>query len=142
MGPRNPLAARSASATTFVVAAVSVLAMSNAQIRRESTARAAALEQKDAALTTARDAVNQMLTDVASEKFNDVPIAHPLRLSLLKGAQRFYEELIQFNRGGQVARTGNGEVLYNLGGLQRELGQNEDVSAFFAAGNRVFIGNG
>lgn len=63
--------------------------MSNAQTRRESAARAAALQQKDAALATARDAVNQMLTDVANEKFNNVPIAHPLRVSLLKDAYGF-----------------------------------------------------
>ena len=42
-----------AALVALIVAAVSVLAVSNAQIRRESAARAAALHQKDAALATA-----------------------------------------------------------------------------------------
>jgi tetratricopeptide (TPR) repeat protein/predicted Ser/Thr protein kinase len=125
-GRRNPLAAGlTAAVAALVVAAVSVLAVSNAQIRRESVARAAALQQKDAALATARDAVNQMLTDVASEKFNNVPIAHPLRVSLLKGAQRFYEQLMQLNEADKSLVPEMAQVLYNMAGLQRELGQKE-----------------
>ena len=116
-----------AALAALVFAAVSVLAVSNAQIRRESAARAAALQQKDAALATARDAVNQMLTDVASEKFNNVPIAHPLRVSLLKDAQRFYEELMQLNEADKSLVPEMAQVLYNMAGLQRELGQKEDA---------------
>jgi tRNA A-37 threonylcarbamoyl transferase component Bud32 len=82
-GRRNPLAAGLAAAlaalAALIVTAVSVLAVSNAQIRRESAARATALQQKDAALTTARDAVNQMLTDVANEKFNNVSVRYGRR---------------------------------------------------------------
>ena len=125
---RNPLAAGlTAALATLIIAAVSVLSISNAQIRRESAARAVALQQKDAALATARDAVNQMLTDVANDKFNNVPIAHPLRVSLLKGAQQFYEELMQLNRTDRSLVPEMAEILYNLGGLQRELGQKEDA---------------
>ncbi len=127
-GRRNPLAAGlTAALTVLVIGALSVLAVSNAQIRRESAARAAALQQKDAALATARDAVNQMLTDVASEKFNNVPIAHPLRVSLLKGAQRFYEDLMQLNEADRSLVPELAQVLYNMAGLQRELGQKEDA---------------
>jgi len=127
-GRRNPLAAGLAAALAgLIVAAVSVLAVSNAQIRRESAARATALQQKDAALATARDAVNQMLTDVASEKFNNVPIAHPLRVSLLKGAQQFYEQLMQLNETDRSLVPEMAQVLYNMASLQRELGQKEDA---------------
>jgi tRNA A-37 threonylcarbamoyl transferase component Bud32/tetratricopeptide (TPR) repeat protein len=127
-GRRNPLAAGlTAALAVLIFAAVSVLAVSNSQIRRESAARAAALQQKDAALATARDAVNQMLTDVASEKFNNVPIAHPLRLSLLKGAFRFYEHLMQLNEADRSLVPEMAQVLYNMAGLQRELGQKEDA---------------
>src|SRR3954463_6881237 len=127
-GRRNPLTAGlTAAVAALIFAAVSVLAVSNAQIRRESAARAAALQQKDAALTTARDAVNQMLTDVASEKFNNVPIAHALRVSLLKGAQRFYEQLMQLNEADRSLVPEMAQVLYNMAGLQRELGQKEDA---------------
>ena len=119
---------------TLIIAAVSVLSISNAQIRRESAARAVALQQKDAALATARDAVNQMLTDVANDKFNNVPIAHPLRVSLLKGAQQFYEVLMQLNRTDRSLVPEMAEILYNLGGLQRELGQKEDAQCSLRRG--------
>jgi tetratricopeptide (TPR) repeat protein len=127
-GRRNPLpAGLTAAVATLVVTAVSVLAVSNAQIRRESAARAAALQQKDAALTTAHDAVNQMLKDVGSEKFSNVPIAHPLRVSLLKDALRFYEELMRLNEADRSLIPEMAQVLHNMGGLQRELGQKEDA---------------
>ena len=127
-GRRNPLAAGlTAAVAALVIVALSVLAVSNAQIRRESAARAAALQQKDAALATAHDAVNQMLTDVASEKFSNVPIAHPLRVSLLKDALRFYEELMRLNEADRSLVPEMAQVLYNMAQLQRELGQNEDA---------------
>jgi tetratricopeptide (TPR) repeat protein len=68
-----------------------------------------------------------MLTDVASEKFNNVPIAHPLRLSLLRGALRFYENLMQLDEADRSLVPEIAQVLYNMGGLQRELGQKEDA---------------
>src|SRR5262249_12965708 len=63
---RNRLVtALSATVVAVLLAAVTILAVSNSQIRSESAALSAALEQKDAALATAHEAVNQMLTEVA-----------------------------------------------------------------------------
>jgi tetratricopeptide (TPR) repeat protein len=68
-----------------------------------------------------------MLTDVASEKFSNVPISHPLRVSLLKDALRFYEELMRLNDADKSLAPEMAQVLYNISGLQRELGQKEDA---------------
>src|SRR4029079_14441733 len=80
---RNPVVASLAGAlVTLLVAAVVILTRSNSRIRRASAA-------KDAALMTARQAVDQMLTRVASEKLDDVPRAQPLRADLFADATRF-----------------------------------------------------
>ncbi|HEX4415788.1 MAG TPA: protein kinase, partial [Lacipirellulaceae bacterium] len=126
---RNPLAAGlSIAVVVLVVAAMSVLLVSNAQIRRESTDRAAALKQKSIALATAYDAIDQMLTGVANSRFNDVPKAGPLRVSLLQDALRYYESLIKYDEADAMLVPEMAKVLHSIATLQRELGQSEEAA--------------
>ena len=110
---------------TLLVAAVAILAISNARIRRESDARENALKQKDAALITARKAVDKMLTEVANKKFSNVPIAHPLRVALLTEALEFYDGLAVLAETDRSLGLEMAQVLESMAGLQRELGQND-----------------
>jgi tRNA A-37 threonylcarbamoyl transferase component Bud32/tetratricopeptide (TPR) repeat protein len=127
-GRRNPVAAGLAAAVAaLVVLAVGVLVASNASIRRQSAARAAALQQKDAALITARNAVNQMLTQVANEKIEDVAVAYPLRISLLQDALRFYEALAPLADEDQTVSHEMAGVLSSMAALQREMGERDEA---------------
>ena len=76
---RNPLVATLAGAVaTLLVAAVVILMYSNSRIRSEAFA-------EDRALTSARNAVHQLLTRVASEKLSDMPMSHPVRVGSARG---------------------------------------------------------
>jgi serine/threonine protein kinase len=125
---RNPLvAALSGAAAATLIGALIMLILSNWRIRSESAALAEALDQKDAALSTAHEAVNQMLTEVADKKFSDIPLGHPLRVSLLKDALKFYEGLAQLDEKRTALGPEMATVLHEMAGLQRELGQNEEA---------------
>jgi hypothetical protein len=117
-----------------LVAVVIILIVTNAQIRRESAERAVALEQKEAALETAHAAVNQMLTEVAEEKFRDIPLAHPLRVSLLNDALQFYKGLANLDEHRPSLTSDMAKVLHDMAGLQRELGKNDDARRSLSQG--------
>jgi hypothetical protein len=126
---RNPVVAGLTSAVaSLLVATIAILAISNTQIRRESEARADALKQKDAALATARQAVDEMLTEVANKKFSNAPVAHPLRVALLKDALRFYEGLAKLAESEGSLGPEMAQVLESMAGLQRELGQSQEAA--------------
>jgi serine/threonine protein kinase/tetratricopeptide (TPR) repeat protein len=121
--------------TSFVAAAllVGTAAATWQAIRatRESTAKATALIGKDAALATARQAVEQMLFRVGSNRLQDVPLSHPLRQSLLKDALQFYEALVPQSEGDPALRDQTADTLNAMGGIQRELGQYENARDSF-----------
>jgi serine/threonine protein kinase/tetratricopeptide (TPR) repeat protein len=98
---------------------------------RESSAKAAALLAKDAALVTARKAVDQMLVRVGSDTLKSVPLAHPLRQSLLNDALNFYEALLLETEDDATLREEAADVLNAMGGIQRELGQFKDAHNSF-----------
>jgi serine/threonine protein kinase len=120
--------ALTAAVATLLIAAVAILGVSNAQIRQQSEARAKALEQKDAALLTAREAVDQMLIEVANKKFSNMPVGHPLRVALLTDALRFYEGLAQLAENDQALAPEMATALHSMSNLQRELGQGAEAA--------------
>jgi tRNA A-37 threonylcarbamoyl transferase component Bud32/tetratricopeptide (TPR) repeat protein len=126
---RNPVVAGlTGTVASLLVAAVALLATSNAQIRHESDARARALRQKDAALDMAYLAVDQMLTRVANDKFSDLPMSHPLRQLLLEDALRLYQGFVaQADNPGRLQGE-MANVLHRMVGLQRELGRYADAA--------------
>jgi tetratricopeptide (TPR) repeat protein len=106
-----------------LLAAVVLLLVSNARIRREAVAREEALKSKEAALATAQDAVDRMLTQVASERFRDMPLSHPLRISLLEDARAYYERLSAHTANDSALQSKVAEVLHLHAGLLREVGE-------------------
>jgi eukaryotic-like serine/threonine-protein kinase len=126
---RNPLVSSLAgTVAVLLVVAVAILSLSNARIRRESAAMAIAVHDKDAALATAHEAVNQMLTRVASKTFADMPKSHPLRVALLEDALKFYDGLVSQEGAEPTLRHEMANVLITMAGLQRELGRYDDAA--------------
>jgi serine/threonine-protein kinase len=125
---RNPAVAALAGTTALLlIATLAILIVKNAGIRREAAA-------KDAALATARQAVDQMLMRVANYKLSNMPLGHPLRKALLQDALRFYEGLLP-QAGGDIAlRMDLASVLQNIGLIQRELGQFDDAIRSYERG--------
>ncbi|MCA9232437.1 MAG: protein kinase [Planctomycetales bacterium] len=106
--------------SAMLVAAVVLLTLTNARIRKAS-------EAKDAALSTAHQAVDQMLTRIADEQLLNVPMAEPLREALLKDALRFYEEFVDRADSDPTVRFELAKVLHSVSNIQRELGRNDDA---------------
>jgi serine/threonine protein kinase/tetratricopeptide (TPR) repeat protein len=122
--------------TTFFVTAALVLGTAVAiwqavRATRESAAKVEVLAQKDAALATARQAVDQMLVRVGSGRLNNVPLAHPLRQALLSDAMQFYEAFLRQAEDDLMLREEAADVLNAMGGIQRELGQHKEALASF-----------
>jgi tetratricopeptide (TPR) repeat protein len=122
--------------TTLVAAAASlagtaVITWQAIRATRESTAKAVALVEKDAALAMARQAVDQMLVRVGSDRLQSVPLAHPLRQSLLNDALRFYQALLLQIKDDATLHKEAADVLNALGGIERELGQYENAHRSF-----------
>jgi len=114
------VAALMGAVALLLVASVAILTASNASIRREAAA-------KDAALVTARQAVDQMLMRVANEKLSYMPLGHPLREALLKDALQFYEGFLAQADADSPVRENMAGVLNSLGVMQRELGRYDDA---------------
>jgi tetratricopeptide (TPR) repeat protein len=122
---RNPVVAVLLSTVAaLLVAAIVILAEVNARIRSEVAA-------KDAAITTAHQAVEHMLTRVANNKLSDVPLAHPLRESLLKDAVAFYEGFVSQGVAGVSIRENMATTLHELGAIQRDLARYDDARQSF-----------
>jgi tetratricopeptide (TPR) repeat protein len=117
---RNPMVATlTGTVALLLIAAVVTLTAKNASIRREAAA-------KDDALATARQAVDQMLTRVASDKLSNVALGHPLRESLLEDALKFYEGFLAQSASNAQIREDMAAVLNSMGCIQRELGRFDD----------------
>ena len=86
-----------------------------------------ALKEKDAALATARKAVDQMLTRTADETLSDVPLAQPLRRALFEDALEFYEGFVAQAQSDPSLRFEMARVLRNCGDVQRDLDRYEDA---------------
>ena len=124
----RPLVVSSAlSATALLVMGVVMLTISNAQIRRESAAKAIALAEKDAALAKAREAVDQMLTRVADEKLINVPLADPLRKALYEDALKFYEGFLQQAQSDPSLRLETAKALSKVSNIHREMGRPDEA---------------
>lgn len=122
---RNPLVAGLWSAVAaLMVAAIVILAVSNAHIRREATA-------KDAAMLQAREAVDQMLRRVARDKLSDVPLADPLRAALLQDAVTFYDGFVSQGVADAELRRNMAAVLHELGEVQVQLARYDEARRSF-----------
>ena len=120
---RNPLVATlAATIVMLLVSAIVILTRSNARIRSESAA-------KDQAMISARNAVHQLLSRVASEKLVNIPMSHPLRVGLLEDAVKAYEGLIALGDEDPAVRLQMADVLHSMAGIERELDREADAEA-------------
>jgi serine/threonine protein kinase/tetratricopeptide (TPR) repeat protein len=115
------------SAAAVIVASMTILVLSNTQIRQESAAKEIALKEKDAAFTMARKAVEQMLIRIAEGKLKDVPAAFPIRQAVLEDALLIYEGFNKEGKPDKNLRKDRASVLVIISGMQRDLGRYEDA---------------
>jgi eukaryotic-like serine/threonine-protein kinase len=113
----------------LLLTVIVILLVSNARIRNEARirdlalhAKDVALKDKDMALATAQEAVDRMLTQVASERFSDMPLSHPMRIALLEDALAFYERLAGQMGADRALRHQVATLLHTHAGLLREVG--------------------
>ncbi len=121
---RNPIVASLTGAVAaLLVAAVVILAVSNARIQRQSEQKLAALDQKNAALMTAGDAVQRMLVRIADDKLSGMPRTQPLRRALLQDAQAFYDGLLRQSGDDIDHARHTAELHFRVGKIYQELEQ-------------------
>jgi tetratricopeptide (TPR) repeat protein len=118
------VAALTAAVALLLIAAIAILSAKNAGIRHEAAA-------KDAALATARQAVDQMLMRVANDKLSNLPLGHPLREALLEDALKFYDGFLVQSASNAHIREDMAAVLNSMGCIQRELGRFDDACQTF-----------
>jgi eukaryotic-like serine/threonine-protein kinase len=117
------------SVAAIIVASMTILVLSNTQIRKESAAKEIALKEKDAALTMARKAVEQMLIRVAEGQLKDLPAAAHIRQAVLEDAIQILQIYDGFSKDGKLdrgLRKDRASVLIIISGIQREFGRYED----------------
>ena len=150
---RNPaLAATSALAIIWLVAAVVVLAISNARIASTSQALATALREKDGALRTAREnetlattseaqaraAVDQFLTRVTEDSLLKAPGLQALRRDLLRSALKFYDEFLKERSNDPGLRSALAGVHLRVGKILQDLGDNAGGKKSFEAARAIY----
>ena len=119
---RNRLVAGLVAAVALsLLTAMVILAWSNHRIRQENAG-------KDQAMASARDAVQQLLTRVASQKLDGIPRGHPLRVELLEDAAKAYEGLLALGDQDWKVREQLAEVLHTAAGLQRDLDRYDEAA--------------
>ncbi len=160
------LAAASALAIVGLVAAVVVLAISNARIARTSRDLATALDDKDGALKAAREsetqtkssaaerdrqrlraeageaqaraAVDQFLTRVTEEALLKAPGLQPLRRDLLRSALTFYDEFLKQRGDEPGLRAAMADVHRRVGNIQRDLGDDNGRRKSFLTARSIY----
>ena len=117
--------------TTTAVVAAALIAGTAVSTWQAVLARRAGLEataQRDRAvnhLRQAREAVDQMLTEVGQETLSRVPRMEPVRRALLEKALSFYEKFL-FQEGDDPAiRLEAGRAYRRVGEIRALLGQND-----------------
>jgi serine/threonine protein kinase len=164
---RNPaLAATSALAIAGLMAAVVVLAFSNARIARTSQALASALREKDGALKTAREseiqaqasakeagkervraeageaqaraAVDQFLTRVTEDALLTAPGLQVVRRDLLRSALRFYDDFVKQRGDDPNLRAALADVQLRVGRIQQDLADTAGGQKSFQAARSIY----
>ncbi|MGD9632352.1 MAG: serine/threonine protein kinase [Pirellulales bacterium] len=108
------------SLAALTTAAIAILVISNLRIRQASAA-------KDAALATAYQAVDQMLTRTADVRLSGVPLAQPLQTALLEDALKFYDGFLAQAESNVVLDTKVSDVLGRICLIQRQLGRFQEA---------------
>jgi len=101
---------------------------------RARKAEADALAQRDRAETNfrrARDAVDQMLTEVSEKALAEIPQAEPIRRALLEKAAAFYRDFLSEQAADPALRGETARAHSRLGALETDLGHFPDAARAF-----------
>jgi serine/threonine protein kinase len=125
-GRRHP----SAVVSTLVVFVLATLGLSFGIVRVDWERNKAMAQQRRAEtyLGQAREAVDQMLTEVGQETLSNVPHLEPVRRALLEKALGFYEKLLTREGDDLAIRLETGRAYRRVGDIQHLLGQNDRAS--------------
>ena len=95
----------------------------------ESQRQQAEVARKEATanLQKAREAVDKMLTRVASDTLDDVPQMEPVRKALLEDALKFYQGFLQQKHANPALRLDTGRALERVGFIYHYFGQHDDA---------------
>jgi serine/threonine-protein kinase len=116
-----------AGLTALFVTVLAALAASTVLIGRESARREAQRQRAEENFTRAREAVDQMLTEVAEVELADVPHMQSVRKTLLEKARQFYREFLDQKSNDPAVRREAGRSHLRLGEIDRLLG--DDLAA-------------
>ena len=104
------------------------------QSDRAKKAEADAVSQRDRAETNfrrARDAVDQMLTEVSERALAEVPQAEPIRRALLEKAAGFYRDFLSEQAADLALRGETARAHSRLGALEADLGHLPEAARAF-----------
>ncbi len=117
-------------AAAMLLLAVILLAVSNVRIAAEQAqtrqALAAAEHERaraEANFAKARDAVDQMLTEIAEQRLADVPQLQPVRRAVLEKALHFYQGFLEEKGDDPKVRLETGRAYCRVGNIYNWLGQ-------------------
>jgi hypothetical protein len=113
----------------MLIALVVILALTNARIRRESDARAAALKSKEASLATTRQVIqqlNELETQLAS-RITELPGSEPIYRAIKEDTLRYLEPILkQAELDGETSYD-SFLILEMVADIQCEFGHYEDA---------------
>src|SRR5262249_36282655 len=131
---RNRVALATAGLIASLIAAGFIgLAMSNVRIAHEKSQKIAALADSEANLQLARQAVDEMYTDVANQLYV-VPQMQPYQRDVLQKALRFYREFSQRKSDDPTIRFQSARAAMRVAWIHWQLGQRDDCESVYIKG--------
>ncbi len=112
---------------SLVVLALAMLAISNRMIAGQRDEARLQRRRAEANFRRARDAVNQMLTEVSEKSLAGIPQAEPLRRTLLEKAAAFYREFLDEQPTTASLRHETSWAFARLGDIEGELGRHSEA---------------
>jgi tetratricopeptide (TPR) repeat protein len=122
------------AAAVLVATLTGALAVSTVLIGRESQRREVERVRAEESFQRAREAVDQMLTEVAEVELADVPQMQPVRKKLLEKARRFYQGFLGQRRSDPAVRREAGRAHLRLGEINQLLGDQVAAEQAFREG--------
>jgi eukaryotic-like serine/threonine-protein kinase len=110
------------SSAAVLLLAVVGLAISNAYITREKERKEEALQAAEANLLLARQAVDEMYTQLAGD-LSVQPHMQPFQRDVFQKALRFYQEFAKRKSGDPAIRLETAAASFRVGAIQSSLGQ-------------------
>ena len=120
---RNPaVAALTSAVVLLLMVTLAGLLISNRMMARERDEARRQRRQAETNFRRAREAVDQMLTEVSEQALGEIPQAQPVRRALLEKAAAFYREFLGEQASDPLLRDESARAYSRLGGVESDLG--------------------